>query len=185
MRVMPVRPDARRDALAGRPVDPDMPPPPARSGHLQLDLLAAVAAGGAVGASARYGVELLLPSSPGGFPWGTFLVNVSGCFVIGALIVLITERLEEGTRLSRYLRPLLAVGLLGAYTTYSTYAVEVDTAIRDGDIRVAAGYAVASLVAGLGATYAGMAAASRLPPWRFRDRAGAGAPAGAPGRQGR
>jgi fluoride exporter len=144
------------------PVDPDTPEASWRGGRVQVDVAAGVAAGGALGAPARYGVGLLVPTAPGGFPWGTFAVNLTGSFALSALVVLIVERLAEGTRLARYLRPVVGVGFLGAYTTYSTYAVEVDSTVRDRHPALAAGYAVATLVAGFAATYAGVLAGRAL-----------------------
>ncbi len=94
----------------------------------QAPVVAAVAVGGAIGASARYGIELAWPTPSGGFPWATLAVNVSGCALMGALMVAITE-LWVGHRL---LRPLLGTGVLGGYTTFSTFAGDVDTLAAAG-----------------------------------------------------
>lgn len=94
----------------------------------QAPVVAAIAIGGAVGACARYGIELAWPTPAGGFPWATFVVNVSGCALMGALMVAITE-LWVGHRL---LRPLLGTGVLGGYTTFSTFAGDVDTLAAAG-----------------------------------------------------
>lgn len=126
-------------------------PPPARVLIRRQDL-AAVAAGGALGTLARYGVARLLPVGDGAFPWATFLTNVSGSFALGVVVALVAPRLRLG-----WVRPFLAVGFLGAYTTWSTFAVEVDMLVRDGAVAVAAGYATASVAAGLAAARAGLA----------------------------
>lgn len=90
------------------------------AGH-ELDLLAAIALGGVVGAEMRYGLGLLVPHATARWPTATLLVNTTGCFLIGVLMVMINE-LTEPHRLAR---PLLGVGLLGGYTTFSTYATDV------------------------------------------------------------
>jgi CrcB protein len=95
------------------------------------------------------------------FPWATFWTNLSGSFALGAILVLILERFPP----SRYIRPFVATGFLGAYTTYSTFAVESDLLIRDGHASLGIAYAAVSLVAGLVAVWAGIlvARAVRLP----------------------
>lgn len=94
----------------------------------QAPVIAAVATGGAAGACARYGAELVWPTPAGEFPWTTFLVNLTGCAVMGVLMVAITE-VWVGHRL---LRPLLGTGVLGGYTTFSAFAGEVDTLTANG-----------------------------------------------------
>lgn len=115
-------------------------------------VLAAIAGGGAIGAIARYALTLALPSRPGHFPWGTFLTNISGCAVLGLLVVLLEARFAG----NRYLRPFLATGVLGAYTTFSTYAVDADLLVRGGHPGIAAAYVVGSVVAGLIAVWIGI-----------------------------
>jgi fluoride exporter len=107
-----------------------------------MDVLAVIAAGGVLGAEARYGVGVLLPHAPGTWPWSTLLINASGCILIGVLIVVITE-LRGAHRL---VRPFLGVGVLGGYTTFSTATVEALTLISDGHPGTAIGYLVASPV---------------------------------------
>jgi len=129
-------------------------------------VVAAVAMGGALGAAARYGVAELVHVAPGSFPWATFWTNVSGSLVLGAVLVLIAERFPP----SRYLRPFLATGFLGAYTTYSTFAVEMDVLVSDGHMATALGYLAASLSAGLGAVWLGIGAVRLVPYGRRGDR---------------
>ena len=89
-----------------------------------------IAIGGAAGALARYGVAAFIQSRfPSSFPWGTFVVNVSGCFAMGLVVSLVLDRIGSSVGL----RVLLAVGFIGAYTTFSTYAVESITLFRSGD----------------------------------------------------
>jgi CrcB protein len=107
---------------------------------LRVDVLAVIAAGGAIGAEARFGFGLLLPHAAGAWPWSTLLVNFSGCVLIGVLMVVITE-LKEAHRL---VRPFLGVGVLGGYTTFSTATVETLALLAAGRPAVAAGYVVAT-----------------------------------------
>ena len=118
-------------------------------------VLGAIALGGALGAPARYGVAQLVRVGADGFPWATFWTNVSGSFALGFVLVLILERFPPTV----YLRPLIATGFLGAYTTYSTFAVESDLLVKDSHPVVAAGYAAASLVAGFAAVWVGITVA--------------------------
>jgi CrcB protein len=118
-------------------------------------VMAAIAIGGALGTSARYGAAQLVPASPDGFPWATFCTNVSGTFALGLVQTLLLERFPP----SRYLRPLVATGFLGAYTTYSTLAVETVVRAKDGHPALALAYAASALVAGLSAAWAGVWAA--------------------------
>lgn len=105
--------------------------------------LAAVSLGGMIGSGARYGLGVLWPHPPRGFPWATLVTNVSGCLLIGVLMVLIAER--------PLLRPFLGVGVLGGYTTFSTYVVDVQVS-RPG---VGLAYLAATLVGALLAVWAG------------------------------
>ncbi|MEA2502529.1 MAG: fluoride exporter [Actinomycetota bacterium] len=124
-------------------------------------ILAAIALGGALGAPARYGVAQLVHVAKGSFPWATFWTNTTGSFALGLVLVLILERFPP----TRYVRPFVATGFLGAYTTYSTFAVETDQLVRGGQAGIGVVYGLASLVAGFVAVWAGMlvARAIRLP----------------------
>jgi fluoride exporter len=113
---------------------------------------AAVAAGGVLGALARYGAGIALPHAPGTFPLGTFLVNVLGCLLIGALLVTITEVRHAHP----LVRPFLATGVLGGFTTFSTYAVDAQELLRAGQVATAAAYIAGTLVAAVTATWAGI-----------------------------
>ena len=119
----------------------------------------AVASGGALGALARYGVELGGDVGRDGFPWPTLVVNVSGTFLLGLVYTLLTERVRP----TPYLRAFLAIGLLGAYTTFSTWTVETVLLIRDGAVWMAATYALVTAVAGIVAVLGGAAAGRAWP----------------------
>jgi fluoride exporter len=116
-------------------------------------VLAVISAGGALGAVARYGLGLALPSRPGGFPWATFVVNASGCLLMGALMVLATDVWPA----RRLLRPFLGTGLLGGYTTFSTYVVEAQHLLDDGAARTALGYLAATALTAVVAVACGAA----------------------------
>lgn len=139
--------------------DPDQPPDQDPARARQPGVLAAVAGGGALGAPARYGVAQLVHVSPHTFPWATFWTNLTGSFALGLFLVVVVGRYPP----SRYLRPFVATGFLGAYTTYSTFAVESILLVKDGHAGVALAYSAASLVAGLLSAGAGMAAGRAIP----------------------
>lgn len=119
---------------------------------------AAVAVGGALGALSRHGLALGLPTPRDGFPLATFVTNVLGCLLIGALLVVLTE-LRRGHHL---LRPFLATGVLGGFTTFSTYTVETQQLLSAGRVGTALGYLGGTLLAALSATWIGIALARRL-----------------------
>ena len=124
-------------------------------------VVGAVSAGGALGSLARYGLSQAWPARPGQFPWATFTINVSGCLLIGALTVLITE-VWQAPPLAR---PFLGVGVLGGFTTFSSYAVEGQRLVATGAAWTALLYLGGTLVMALGATYAGMAGARAVARW--------------------
>jgi CrcB protein len=109
---------------------------------------------GFVGAVSRYTIEgWVSDRTRGAFPWGTFVVNVSGCFILGLLFTLLTERfLPHPT-----LRSALTIGFVGAYTTFSTFAFETMRLGEDGAVLLAATNIVASVVVGIAAVYLGTA----------------------------
>ncbi len=126
---------------------------------------------------ARYGIAQLIHVAPDSFPWATFWTNISGSFALGLVLALIVERFPP----TRYLRPFVATGFLGAYTTYSTFAVETDLLVKDGHAAIGArlcrGQPGGRLRGGLG----GDRARPSLPVPRDRDtgRRGVGSePAG-------
>jgi fluoride exporter len=112
--------------------------------------------GGFAGAVARYLVATTIQSRVhAGFPWGTFVVNVSGCFVMGIVMTLLTERLVTNPNW-RYLIP---IGFIGAYTTFSTFEWELFGANTEGAWWVGLAYLTGSVVAGYVALWTGIAIA--------------------------
>jgi CrcB protein len=106
--------------------------------------LGAIFAGGAVGALARVGLDRLFPAAAGSWPWATFAINISGSFLLGYFATRLQDRLPHST----YRRPLVATGLCGTYTTFSTMQVEILRMFDHGRPVLAAAYAVASVGAG-------------------------------------
>ena len=115
--------------------------------------ITAIAAAGALGALARYGLEGVVARRSGSaFPWSTFVVNVSGAFALGFLFTLMTEQLTTAP----WLRAGVTIGFLGAYTTFSTLSLETYRLLEDGALGLAAANALGSLGAGLLAVYLGV-----------------------------
>jgi CrcB protein len=147
--------------VEGLPVDPDVGGRPAtRTARRRIprvlrerwDILLVIAAGGALGSLARYGLTVAFPHADGQMPWGTWLANITGAFVLGTLMVFILDVWPP----SRYLRPFLGVGVLGGYTTFSTMALDSRTLLVAGRPMVAAGYLAGSVLVGLAAVWAGV-----------------------------
>ena len=117
-----------------------------------MPVIVGVALGGALGASARYGVDRLIErSSNAVYPWSTFTINVSGCFLIG----LISAALVDRHHLPAWLRIGLVVGVVGGYTTFSTFAQETFELGEVHHIAIGFAYVAASVLVGLAAVYAG------------------------------
>ncbi|MEJ8280053.1 fluoride efflux transporter FluC [Pseudonocardia spirodelae] len=114
--------------------------------------LAVIAAGGVVGAEARWALGLAGPPAP----WTTLTINVTGCLLMGVLMVLVTERYAAHP----LVRPALGVGVLGGYTTFSTYAVDVATPAFGSPASIA--LMAATPVLALAATAAGAASTRAL-----------------------
>jgi len=152
----------------GLPIDPDTAGDTLAEGphrwwaflRSHADVLAVIGAGGALGSLGRWGVGELLPWSGTTFPWATFLVNVSGALALGVLMVLVVEV----WRPRRYVRPFVGVGLLGGWTTFSTYALEARDLLAVDRPATAFAYVSGSLVAGLVAVWLGIAAARLVAP---------------------
>ena len=151
-------PHRHRDPFPGFPVDPDVTPeadvPPPR---IHTRVVGAVAVGGALGALARWAVAEAMPHDSGALPWSTLVINVAGCFLIGVLMVVVVELRPEHL----LLRPFFGTGILGGFTTFSTYVVDTRTLVAADRPAVAAAYVLATLVAGLVAVVAGLRVTER------------------------
>ena len=140
------------------PEDPDVADSPSSTGRSEAVLLLVIALGGALGAAARYGAGLAWPTAADAFPWTTLLVNVVGCALMGVLMVLVTERFVAPP----LLRPFLGTGVLGGFTTFSTYAVDADRLFRLDAAGPATLTLVLTLVLDVAAVWAGAGAARAL-----------------------
>jgi fluoride exporter len=119
---------------------------------------AAVALGGALGALCRFGMDHGLPYEFGDFAWATLLVNISGCLVIGFLMVLVTEVRPQW----RLVRPFFGVGILGGYTTFSTHIVDAQHLLTGGAPGATLAYLGVTLFGSLIAVWCGIALAKRV-----------------------
>lgn len=132
-----------------KPIDPDVDlRVGAQRGELagqHIPVLGVIALGGGLGGLARYGLTLAWPARVGQFPVATFVTNVLGCFLIGVLMVLITEVWTP----HRLVRPFFGVGVLGGFTTFSTYAVETRGLLRPGAMLTAFGYLAGTVICAL------------------------------------
>jgi fluoride exporter len=121
--------------------------------------IVAIGIAGALGALARYGIGGLILSRGGRtFPWETFVVNVTGSFVLGFVFTAMTEQLTTAS----WLRAAVTIGFVGAYTTFSTLTYETYRLLEDGALGLAAANVLGSVAAGLIAVYLGIVAGRAL-----------------------
>lgn len=137
-----------------------------RLGAGQAPVVAVVALGGGIGAAARYGAALLWPTAPDAFPWTILWVNTAGCAVIGAFMAIISE----ARAVHRLVRPFFGTGVLGGFTTFSTYAVDIQRLVAEGRPRTALAYLAATLAAALTAVWLTATATGRALRARRRVR---------------
>lgn len=162
--------------MADLPVDPDLEVPsrpgvfPAgvasRWPRIHWASVLVVFGGGFFGGLVRYTVGLVWPAPAGAFPWGIFLVNIAGAFILSLLLVLVRDVLPPTT----YLRPALGTGFCGALTTFSSVTTAVDELVAHAAPGVALAYLVASLAAGLAVVFLGVALGRAIAARRPRDR---------------
>ncbi len=126
-----------------------------RPTYRQPALVSLVVVGGTVGTALRDRLETLFAAPAGGFPWVTFCINVSGAFLLGVLLEVLAAVVGEGRR-RRGLQVAFGTGLLGGYTTYSTFVLEALAVAAQGDLALAVAYVVGSVLVGFGAAYAAM-----------------------------
>jgi CrcB protein len=116
----------------------------------------AVALGGGIGAAVRFAVATWFAARFGaGFPWGTLTINLTGSFALGVIVTLAASRAGIGP----YTRAFLTTGILGGYTTFSTFAFESYSLGADGSYARGAAYVAGSVIGGVLAAYAGVVAA--------------------------
>jgi fluoride exporter len=114
-----------------------------------------VALGGALGSAGRYGINLVAPRFFGeGFPWATVIVNIFGCLLMGYLTALLSVKYCDDVNL----RLFLTTGLLGGFTTFSAFSLDFVSLMQRGEMTLAAGYAVGSVVLSIFAVLIGFKA---------------------------
>ena len=116
------------------------------------DVLLVISAGGALGSLARWALGEAIPHGPGEVAWATWLANVSGAFLLGVLMVFVLDVWPS----RRYARPFLGVGVLGGYTTFSTYMLDTRDLLAAGELPAALGYLFGTLLTGLLAVWLGV-----------------------------
>lgn len=117
-----------------------------------------VMSGGAIGAAMRFGLSRALPVGASGWPWPTFAVNILGGLAMGVLAAWVLR----GDYSAEPLRLFVGVGVLGGFTTFSAFSLEMADMLQRGQVGMAAGYALASVLLALGALFAGMIAAKAV-----------------------
>jgi CrcB protein len=122
-----------------------MKPQPVVDLRLHPGVLGCIVIGGALGALARYGVGRVVHGPVDGFPRATFAINLSGAFALGCFLSFVRERHWT----VKYARPLFALGFCGAFTTFSTMAVDTVTLAKDGHAALGIGYLLLSVALGL------------------------------------
>lgn len=121
--------------------------------QVTLSKIAVVMLGAALGGAARYLLATLIAERIGGrFPWGTFTVNITGCFLIGLISTIIAGRTDDPV----LWRLFLVTGILGGYTTFSAFGWETMQLSREGDIFMAFANALGSVIAGCAAVWLGI-----------------------------
>ena len=151
------------------PIDPDIEPEPqprrrSRWPRLHAGVVLAVFVGGFFGGLARYGIDEAFPTPGSRFPLPTFAINLSGAYALALLLVLVLEVLPP----TRFVRPAVGTGFLGAYTTFSSLATSTDQLAAHGHVGLAVTYAVLSLFGGLASASFGLVTGRSLRANRHR-----------------
>ena len=116
-----------------------------------MPIVIGIAVAGALGAMARYGIDELIGRRTGAFPWGIFVVNITGAFLIGFMVEALEPRFEDS-----WVRAAVVTGFLGAYTTFSTFSLDTYRLLEEGNAAQAGLNAFGTLAAGLVAVWFGL-----------------------------
>lgn len=146
-------------------LDPDAPVRD-RPRERQWDVTAAVIVGGILGAEARYGLSVAVPHAPAGFPWSTVYINIIGCFCLGILMSLLNQLSSP----HRLVRPFVGIGIIGGFTTFSTFTVDAERLIEHHRAGVAGLYVLCTLVTAAAAVAAATIAAQLAGRYVYRRR---------------
>jgi CrcB protein len=146
MSQLPIDPDV------DEPEDPSHPQPISRWPRLAPGVLVAVFVGGVLGGAARYGIGRAAPAPADGFPWDIFVINLSGAFALALLLVLVLEVFRP----TRYIRPAVGTGFIGAFTTFSSLTATSDHLLAHQHPALAIVYIFGSLFGGLAAASVGL-----------------------------
>lgn len=142
-------------------VDPDVdvrdPDESADVGRREVHTLVAIALGGVLGAEARYGLATAVPHTDAAWPWSTLMINLVGSLLIGVLMTVVERRSPH-----HLVRPFVGVGILGGFTTFSTFALDNQHLLLAGRPFVALAYIAASLFGCFAATALAIAATRRV-----------------------
>jgi fluoride exporter len=149
------------DSHAELPSDPDVAAGASRPLHLRPSSVAWVFAGGVLGTALRYYGEVLLPHDGTSWPWATFVINLLGAFVLGSLLEALA-RLGDDSGWRLRARLLAGTGGCGAFTTYSTFALEAVLLTRHGHAGTAVAYGLVSVVGGVLTAWLGIVVASTV-----------------------
>lgn len=168
MSVVPenIPPDPARISEPSEAIDVDAPVRPGP----QWDVTAVVAVGGVLGAEARYGLALTVPHPAAAFAWSTVLINVVGCFLLGSLMTVLARRPDP----PRLLRPFLGIGVLGGFTTFSTFTVDAVRLAHDHRVATAGLYLLATVGLAASAVLAGSVVTGWVGDRRRNTLAGSG-----------
>ena len=155
---LPIDPDLAPDDPAEPSTHHRAAPPFEGRGRARPEVLVAIAVGGSLGTLARAALGVAFPTSSGSFPWTTLTINVVGSFVLGIVVVLLVDLFRPPP----LLRPVLATGFLGGFTTFSTFMVDTAQLGRHGHVPTAVAYVVASIAVGVAAAWLGIVTGKQL-----------------------
>ena len=150
---LPIDPDLDDGNLVGPGTVATAPPR-----QVSPDVVAMIALGGAIGTLARAALGQAFPKPAPDFPATTLVINLVGAFALSVVFITLIERFGPAERL----RPFLTTGVIGGFTTFSTYMVEILELVRTDRVAFAAIYLLITVFGGLAATFAGIAVAHRL-----------------------
>jgi CrcB protein len=149
--------DNEHELQAREPIDPDVDATAVVIRSRERQTVALVTVGGIVGAVARYEAGLIWPTNGGAFPWTTLGINLLGSLALAMLVVLASDRWPERS----WLRPLIGTGVIGGFTTFSTFSVDIKRLLANGHAPTAVAYVALTLAGCSALTWIGANLARR------------------------